>query len=55
MPKVVKIPLLLLGSLAALFVVTFTVYFLNLDMKLLSKIEPFFLKHYDKMPRKNYV
>ena len=55
MPKFVKIPLLAIGTLAGLFVVTFTVYFLNLDMKLLSKIEPFFLKHYDKMPRENYV
>ncbi len=55
MPKFVKIPLLAIATLAGLFVVTFTVYFLNLDMKLLSKIEPFFLKHYDKMPRKNYV
>ena len=33
------------------FVVTFTVYFFNLDMKLTALIEPFLLKHYDKIER----
>ena len=37
------------------FVVTFVIYFFNLDMKATSLIEPFFLKHYDKIPRKQYV
>ncbi len=55
MPKYIKIPLLILGIPAAVFAVTFAIYFLNLDMKLLSKIEPFFLRHYDKMPRESYV
>ena len=39
----------------AFFVVTFPIYFFNLDMKLTSKLEPFFLKHYDNIPRKQYV
>jgi hypothetical protein len=33
------------------FVVTFTVYFFNLDMKLTAAIEPFLLKHYDRIER----
>ncbi len=55
MSKLKKIPLMLLGAGGAFFVVTFTIYFFNLDMKLTSKLEPFFLKHYDTMPRKQYV
>ena len=36
---------------AALFVLTFLVYFFNLDMKLTAAIEPLMLKHYDKIKR----
>ena len=45
---------LLLASLC-FFVVTFTIYFFNFDMKATSKIEPFLLRHYDRMPRKQYI
>ena len=45
---------LLLAGLA-FFVVSFTIYFFNLDMKATSLIEPFLLRHYDNMPRKTYV
>ena len=55
MSKFVKIPLILLGTAVGFFVVTFTVYFFNLDMKATSLIEPIFLKHYEKIPRKQYV
>lgn len=41
--------------IAALFVVTFTVYFFNLDMKLTSAIEPWLLKHYDKIERDTHL
>lgn len=51
MSKLTKTALITAGAAAGFFVVTFTVYFFNLDMKLLSKIEPLFIKHYDKMPR----
>lgn len=37
-----------LGALGA-FVVTFVVYFWNLDMKLTSVMEGILLKHYDKI------
>ncbi len=37
------------------FVITFTIYFFNLDMKATSKIEPFLLRHYDRIPRQQYL
>ncbi len=37
------------------FVVTFTVYFFNLDMKLTAALEPLFLKHYDKIKRNRKI
>ena len=38
-----------------LFVVTFIVYFFNLDMKLTAALEPLFLKHYDKIKRDKHL
>lgn len=37
------------------FAVTFTVYLLNLDMKLTSAIEPWLLKHYDSIERDRHL
>ena len=37
------------------FVVTFTVYFFNLDMKFTAALEPLFLKHYDKIKRDKHL
>ena len=37
------------------FVVTFIVYFFNLDMKLTDALEPLFLKHYDKIKRDKHL
>jgi len=51
MSKFVKIPLVLLGF----FVVTFTVYFFNLDMKATSLLAPFLEKWYDHLERKQYI
>ena len=45
--------LLLIGLI--FFVVTFTVYIFNLDMKLTAAIEPFLLKHYDKIERDTHL
>lgn len=50
--KVLKI---VIAALLGFFVVTFTVYFFNLDMKLTAAIEPFLLKHYDKIERDNHL
>ncbi len=57
--KVLKFVLSLLGKLllAALgfFVVTFVIYFFNLDMKATSMLAPFLEKWYDKLERKQYI
>ena len=37
------------------FVITFAAYMLNLDMKLTAAIEPFLLKHYDKIERDRHL
>ena len=44
----------LTGGLA-FFVVTFTVYFFNLDMKLTYSLEPLLLKWYDRIPRNQHL
>jgi len=38
-----------------LFVLTFTVYFFNLDMKLTAALAPLFDKHYDKIKRDKHL
>ena len=51
MKFVLKFLFRLLLILLGLFAVTFTVYMLNLDMKLTAAIEPWLLKHYDRIER----
>ena len=41
--------------LVGLFLLTFLVYFFNLDMKLTAALEPLFLKHYDKIKRDRHL
>ena len=41
--------------IVALFALTFTVYIFNLDMKLTAAIEPWLLKHYDKIDRDQHL
>ena len=55
MNKIVKVLLWVLGIVFGLFAATFTIYFFNLDMKAIALVEPFLQKHYDKMPRKQYI
>ena len=55
MSKFVKILLVLLGTVLGFFVVTFTVYFFNLDMKATSLLAPFLEKWYDRLERKQYI
>lgn len=43
--------LIILGVFLALFAVTFTIYFFNLDMKLIRKVYGLLGKHYDTMKR----
>lgn len=37
------------------FILTFTIYFFNLDMKLTAALEPLFLKHYDKVKKDKHL
>ena len=41
--------------LVCLFVLSFIVYFSNLDMKLTAAIEPLMQKHYDKIERDTHL
>lgn len=50
-----KILSIVLIVIVALFLVTFTVYFFNLDMKLTAAIEPWLLKQYDKVKRDTHL
>lgn len=55
MDTLLTILLVLVIIIAVLFVLTFTVYFFNLDMKLLALLEPLFNKHYDKIKRDKHL
>ncbi len=46
-----KLFLIILAVIAALFVLTFVIYWFNLDMKLVRKVYVALGKHYDKMKR----
>ena len=46
-----EIIFIILGVILALFVITFIIYFFNLDMKLIRKVYDLLGKHYDTMKR----
>ena len=50
-----KALLWILAAAGVFFVVTFIVYFFNLDMKLTAAMEPFMQKHYDKIDRDTHL
>ncbi len=52
---ILKILLIAVIVVVALFVLTFTVYFFNLDMKLTAMIEPLLIKHYDRIKRDSHL
>ena len=41
--------------LVILFILTFAVYFFNLDMKLTAALAPLFEKHYDNIDRDKHL
>ena len=41
--------------IAVLFVLTFTMYMFNLDMKMMTKLKPLFDKHYDKIKKERKI
>ena len=55
MKKLWKLPLYLLLIALGFFVVTFTVYMFNLDMKATSLLAPWLEKWYDRLERKQYL
>ena len=55
MSKLVKIPLILLGIALGFFVVTFTVYMFNLDMKATSLLAPWLEKWYNHLEHNQYL
>ena len=55
MSKLVKIPLIAVCIVLAFFVVTFTIYFFNLDMKATAMLEPLLEKWSDSRPHDQYV
>jgi dolichol kinase len=46
-----KILIIFLCVLVALFLLSLIIYFFNLDMKLSSKMSPILKKHYDRIKR----
>ena len=55
MKKLVKLPLILLGIALGFFVVTFTIYFFNLDMKATAMLAPLLEKWYDSREHDQYI
>ncbi len=55
MKKLMKLPLILLGIVLGFFVVTFTVYMFNLDMKAMTLLEPLLEKWYDHQQHEQYL
>ncbi len=56
MTKALKIFLYAVLGAAGAFALTFVIYIFNFDMKFMSKfVEPILLRHYDRIPRKQYV
>ena len=55
MKKLLKLLGVLLLICSGFFIVTFAVYIFNLDLKLTALIEPFLLKHCDKIERDRHL
>lgn len=55
MSTLLHVLLIIAIVLVCLFVLSFVIYFFNLDMKLLSALEPLFIKHYDKIKRDKHL
>ena len=55
MKKLVKIPLIALAIGVGFFVVTFTIYFFNLDMKATALLAPLLEKWYDSLEHDSYI
>ncbi len=47
-----RVLLIIAIVIVALFVLTFLVYIFNLDMKMMTKLKPLFMKHYENRKKK---
>lgn len=52
MNKMIKIPLTAATVGAGLFAASVVIYFFNLDMKMIAKVEPIIAKWYDRIERR---
>lgn len=55
MKSILKLLMKLVGVAAGAFVLTFTIYIFNLDMKALAMLEPFIKKLQDKAERDQHL
>lgn len=55
LPLFLGIIITVISGIWALFALLFFVYFFNLDMKLTSLIQPFFIKIYEKRKRNKQI
>ena len=55
MKKLIRFPLYLVMAALCFFVVTFTMYIFNLDMKLMAMIAPLLEKWYDSREHDTYL
>ena len=53
--KLLKLPLYLLLAAVCFFVVTFTIYMFNLDMKATAMLAPLLEKWYDHQAHNQYI
>ena len=53
--KLLKLPLFLLIAALVFFVVTFTIYMFNLDMKATAMLAPLLEKWYDHQEHNQYI
>lgn len=53
--KLLKLPLFLLIAALVFFVVTFTIYMFNLDMKATALLAPWLEKWYDHQEHNQYI
>ncbi len=55
MALVLKIVLIAVIVLIALFLLTFAIYFFNLDMKMMAAVQPLLTKIYDRRKRNRKI
>lgn len=52
---IISVIVIVAAVIVGIFVLSFLVYFFNLDMKLTAALAPLFDKHYDKIDRDKHL